>query len=163
MKNEQQTDSHVKSKKKLKRIALILLGIGIPLAITGGILFGFAFATFPENHQLTPIGMGVLAGGMFLVLPSIFLLFMAHQREITKYMVEETGRAMGSTSDEALDGLGRVISRGTEAMASGISKAGGIKLDVDTRSEQKIMVKCRKCGTLNDEDAKFCDECGETI
>jgi len=163
MKNEQQTDPSSKSKKKLKRIAFLMLGVGIPLIIIGAILIGISFATFPENFNLSPIGGGLLAGGMFLLLPSIFILVIAHQREITRYMVEETGRAMGSTSDEALNGYGRVISRGTEAMASGISKAGGIKLDVDTRSEQKIMIKCRKCGTLNDEDAKFCDECGETI
>jgi len=163
MKNEQQTDSSSKSKKKLKRIAYLMLGVGIPLIIIGAILMGISFATFPENFNLGPTGGGLLAGGMFLLLPSIFILFVAHQREITRYMVEETGRAMGSTSDEALDGYSRVISRGTEAIASGISKAGGIKLDIDTNSEQKIKIKCRSCGTLNDEDAKFCDECGEPI
>lgn len=163
MKNEQQTDPTAKSKKKLRRIAFLLLGVGIPLIVTGAILMGFSFVNPPENLGLGSIGAGIIAVGAFIVFPVIFIVIITHQREITRYVMEETGRAMGSTSDEALEGYGRVISKGTEAMASGISKAGGIKLDIDTSSEQKIMIKCRSCGTLNDEDAKFCDECGEPL
>jgi len=29
--------------------------------------------------------------------------------------------------------------------------------------EQVIMIRCQSCGKLNDEDAKFCDECGKKL
>jgi hypothetical protein len=28
------------------------------------------------------------------------------------------------------------------------------------KSEKLVMVKCQSCGKLNDQDAKFCQECG---
>ena len=29
--------------------------------------------------------------------------------------------------------------------------------------EQQIKVRCRNCKALNDENAKFCDQCGESL
>lgn len=35
---------------------------------------------------------------------------------------------------------------------------------VETKEEKEIIkIKCRSCGCLNDEDAKFCKNCGQTI
>ena len=31
------------------------------------------------------------------------------------------------------------------------------------QKEEVIKIKCQKCGALNDEDAKYCDECGTKI
>ncbi len=41
--------------------------------------------------------------------------------------------------------------------------AGGIKFDTDSNKEQVIKIRCRACDTLNDENAKFCDQCGQPI
>ncbi|MBN2211735.1 MAG: zinc-ribbon domain-containing protein [Sedimentisphaerales bacterium] len=29
--------------------------------------------------------------------------------------------------------------------------------------EKVIMIKCRSCGKLNEEDSKFCQECGKPL
>jgi ribosomal protein L40E len=31
------------------------------------------------------------------------------------------------------------------------------------QKEEVIKIRCQKCGALNDEDAKYCDECGTKI
>ena len=36
-------------------------------------------------------------------------------------------------------------------------------IDLGGKSEEVVKVRCRKCKTLNDENAKFCDECGEAL
>jgi type I restriction-modification system DNA methylase subunit len=37
------------------------------------------------------------------------------------------------------------------------------KLATPQQEKEVIKIKCRSCGTLNDEDAKFCKECGKEI
>ena len=31
------------------------------------------------------------------------------------------------------------------------------------QAERVVMLKCRECGKLNEEDSKFCQECGKQI
>lgn len=167
--NDSKTDDpNIKTRSKLKIIGIVFLVIGIPLVITGAILLGYQFMNFfslsiEEASQLGFMSIAFLGGGLFLVFIGIFALIMAHRRQITRYMVEETGMALGGVSDQSLDGYGKVISKGTEAMASGIQQAGGLKINVETDEKTIIKIKCRECGTLNDEDAKFCDECGTSF
>ena len=101
--------------------------------------------------------------GFICIAATITSLRVAYHREILRYGYEETGMALGTASERAVDGFGRIIGKGSEAVASGIKNAGGIKLDVVSDKEQIIMVRCKACGTLNDEDAKYCDECGQRI
>ena len=167
MSNEQD-DPNVKTRSKLKIISILLFVVGIPLVIIGAIAIGnlsanFFSLSFDESAQLSTMAFGTLVPGAFLSMIGLFLTIVAHQRNITRYAIEETGMALGGASEKALDGYGRVISKGSEAMASGIRNAGGLKFDVSKSGEQKIMIKCTLCGTLNDEEAAFCDNCGEKI
>ncbi len=36
-------------------------------------------------------------------------------------------------------------------------------LDANKGSQQVVKIKCRSCGELNDEDAKFCKSCGDRM
>ena len=36
-------------------------------------------------------------------------------------------------------------------------------LQLGRQPERVVMLKCSSCGKLNDEDAKFCQECGEPL
>jgi hypothetical protein len=51
-------------------------------------------------------------------------------------------------------------------MAGGMVKdaldEADIKLGTDA-PEKVIMIRCRECGKLNEEDSKFCQECGKPI
>ncbi|NIA15922.1 MAG: zinc-ribbon domain-containing protein [Nitrospiraceae bacterium] len=50
-------------------------------------------------------------------------------------------------------------------MAGGMVKDALDEADVSLggRSEQVIMIKCRECGRLNEENSKFCQECGQEL
>ena len=51
-------------------------------------------------------------------------------------------------------------------MAGGMVKDALDEADVGLgakKSERVIMVKCRECGKLNEEDSKFCQECGKQL
>jgi uncharacterized OB-fold protein len=51
-------------------------------------------------------------------------------------------------------------------MAGGMVKDALDEADIKlgkSDSEKVIMIKCRKCGKLNEEDSKFCQECGQPL
>ena len=50
-------------------------------------------------------------------------------------------------------------------MAGGMVKDALDEADVHfgSKSEKVIMVKCSSCGKLNEEESKFCQECGKQI
>ena len=50
-------------------------------------------------------------------------------------------------------------------MAGGMVKDALEEADLNLggKPERVIMIKCRNCGKLNEEDSKFCQECGEKI
>ena len=165
MKTNQDSDVNIRSKKKMKIIGIILLLIGISLIIAG-IFFGITSLNSMGTKNFMLFGgatAGSIFGGCVCIMIALLLLIRAYQREIIRYGYEETGMALGTASKTAVDGYGRIIGQGSEALASGIKSVGGIKLNVDTNKEQIIKIKCRACGTLNDEDAKYCDECGQPI
>lgn len=50
----------------------------------------------------------------------------------------------------------------------GLEEAGlvdddGLKLNRSSKPEQVVMIRCRECGKLNEEDSKFCQECGKKL
>ena len=36
-------------------------------------------------------------------------------------------------------------------------------VNLGTKPEKVVMIKCPSCGKLNEEDSKFCQECGKQI
>jgi hypothetical protein len=168
MKTDQEADPNIQRRRKMKILGVLSLIIGISLIIAG-IFFSIAslnsMGDFGSNNFMLFGGAsaGCFFGGAVGIMIALALFSMAYQRAITKYALEETGMALGTASEKAVDGYGRIIGKGSEAVTRGIRDAGGIKLDVDTKEKEVIKIKCQACGTLNDEDANFCDNCGTTI
>jgi hypothetical protein len=50
-------------------------------------------------------------------------------------------------------------------MAGGMAKDALDEAGIDLRGkrEKVVMIKCRSCGKLNEEDSKFCRECGKPL
>jgi hypothetical protein len=48
-------------------------------------------------------------------------------------------------------------------MAGGMVKDALDEADIDlgAKKEKVIMIRCQSCGKLNEEDSKFCQECGK--
>ncbi|MGA1822778.1 MAG: hypothetical protein ACMUIG_09640 [Thermoplasmatota archaeon] len=104
---------------------------------------GIGFFMFAAGGLLSTIGFGMLGWG--------------YQGKIAKYSARETKDAVTIAGDGAGVGL-----------ATGIRRGGGIKLDMGgggsrSSSREVVKIRCRKCGYLDSEDAKYCSKCGSRI
>jgi hypothetical protein len=143
--------THEKGRALLIIIGFILLIIGIPLVIVGFSSFlqlqsDFFSLSFEENSALSTQAFGSLVPGMFLVIIGAGVLRFGFIGRVSKYIADETGPAISSVS---------------ESITRGVKEGGGI--DITVHSESNIRIKCRNCGTLNDENATYCDNCGSQL
>ena len=135
--------------------------VGMGMGVVGLLLFSAPFVTFalsfgqfgPEMFPRMAKAMGLAFFGFGLVfvggiLSRIGLLGPAgagvildpeRAREDVEPLARMAGGVIGDALDEAHVNLGR------------------------TQPERVVVVKCRACGQLNDEDAKCCKECGQAL
>jgi hypothetical protein len=133
--------------------------LGAALMVVGGLLFASVFITFAihfgdfsnfESHAKSSMirafaGMGLLiAGGMIRGIGARGL----------------AGSGLVLDPDKAREDL-EPYSR----MAGGMVKDAldEAKIDLGGKQEKVIMIKCQSCGKLNEEDSKFCQECGKQL
>ena len=141
----------------------------------------------PERKGAYYAGMGLMGLG-FLLFFSVFVGEAVHFGDFSNVQSNAgsgMARALGGMALIVVGGiLRRVGARGLAG--SGIvldpqqarrdlepysRMAGGMvqdaleetTLDPRGRSERVVMVKCASCGRLNEEDSKFCQECGKGI
>src|SRR5271157_462137 len=146
--------------------AILIIGGGI-LALIGAILFGLSFSmsmqtpSFPTNPSQANswfnattesmnqafstgvTGIVLLGVGGTLCMIGIRYYFWANIGRISTYIAQETAPAATITS--------RAFAHG---MSEGLNEGGGVPVKVigePATSSQKIMIKCRSCGALNDE------------
>ena len=123
--------------------------IGIGLSILGFLLFFSLFFSAP-NVNANPFGTGRIVSGMALII---------------------IGSLIAKIGSRGLAGSGVILDpdQAKEELEPYSRMAGGMLKDVieeaditvgGRQPEKIIMVKCRSCGKLNNEDAKFCQECG---
>jgi hypothetical protein len=140
-----------------------------------------------ERKAAYYIGMGLMVLGG-LLFASTFVTFATHFGDFSNFEANaksEMFRAFGGMALLVLGGIIRGI--GAQGLAgSGLvldpdkarqdlkpysRMAGGMvkdaleeaDLNLGRRPETIIMIKCSQCGKLNDEDSKFCQECGKQI
>ena len=135
-----QNNNHEQTKKKLKKIGLILLIVGGIFALVGFIDF---FASFGGNDMPTMfwcafIGLPMLGfGGM--------LTTMGFKQEISRYVKNE--------SVPVINEAGKELSPAIQAVTSAVKE--GLQ---NTENQ----VRC-ECGNYNGTDDKFCSECGKAL
>lgn len=133
--------------------------VGIGLMILGGLLFASTFVTFIlnfgsfDNFEVRAIsGMLRAFGGMVLLVIGGIL------RGIGALGVAGSGVKLDPhQAKEELEPYAR--------MAGGIIKDAldESEIKLGGTSEKIIMIKCTSCGQLNEEDSKFCQECGTRL
>ncbi len=133
--------------------------VGIGLMILGGLLFASTFITFIlnfgsfDNFEARAIsGMLRAFGGMVLLVIGGIL------RGIGALGVAGSGVKLDpQQAKEELEPYAR--------MAGGIIKDAldESEIKLGGTSEKIIMIKCTACGQLNEEDSKFCQECGTRL
>jgi RNA polymerase subunit RPABC4/transcription elongation factor Spt4 len=129
----------------------------------------------------------VLTGVGFLVFLSIFLLARqwSHNpasagdskafldRVILGMVLMMIGGALSSLGARGWAGSGVILdpSRARRDLKPYSRMAGGMlkdaledaEVNLGVQPEKVVMIRCRACGRLNEEDSKFCQECGEKI
>ena len=143
--------NNTKSSSKSKIIPSILLIIGIALAIAGGIVFGYTSAnffslTFDEIPRLMALSFGMLGPGIVLAIAGFWTFFFS---SVGKYE-----RKFGYNKYR------RVIPAEKQ---KDYPVSDNWRINDKVIEKEKIMIKCTLCGTLNDEDAAYCDNCGERL
>ena len=133
---------------------------GMALAIIGAISFGSAFvsgiAHFGDFSNFETQNKSMMTrgfGGMVLIIVGIIVMSVGARGAAGSGLVLDPNKAR-----EDLEPFTR--------MAGGMVKdaldEADIKLGKGT-SEKIIMIRCKKCNKLNEEDSKFCQECGQSL
>jgi hypothetical protein len=134
--------------------------IGMIISIIGGILFGSCFLSFAlhfGDFDLGPSFGKSLAGrgfgGMFLIILGSIIRNIGARGAAGSGLVLDPKKAR-----EDLEPFTR--------MGGGMLKDALDEADIHLgkgSSEKVIMIKCRNCQKLNEEDSKFCQECGKPL
>ncbi len=134
--------------------------LGTVLMIVGGLLFASTFVTFIANfgdftnfESNARSQMVRALAGMALLVAGGFLRGVGARGLAGSGIVLDPGRAR-----KELEPYSR--------MAGGMVKDALDELDEDLVAgprERVVMIKCRTCRKLNEEDSKFCQECGAEI
>lgn len=129
---------------------LMIIGVlmFVSVFVTGAMNFG-NFDNFEENAKS---GMFRALGGMALMIVGGIV------RGIGALGVAGSGVKLDpEQAKEELEPYSR--------MAGGMIKdvLNEANINLGGKSERIIMVKCTACGKLNEEDSKFCQECGNKI
>ena len=131
--------------------------VGILITIVGVLLFGSTFVTFAMNFgnfenfaENARSNMFRAVGGMALMVAGGILCAIGARGLAGSGVVLDPKKAR-----EDLEPYTR--------MAGGMLKDALDEADISlkkTPPEKVVMVKCPACGRLNEEDSKFCQECG---
>lgn len=97
----------------------------------------------------------------FVGMPLIFfggvLTSAAYAGRVSRYMSQETTPVMTDTFNYAA----RETKDGVREIAGAIGE--GLRGTGRTTAPAEVRIRCAKCNTENDADAKFCDNCGEAL
>ena len=150
---EERKESHNQFRNTFRILGLIIFPLGVILTIGGFLSFVGMISSGDTNFGSVPLKMIIFgAGGSMLVVGGWFLV-MGYQGKIYRYHAMEAKDAVTIAGDGAGEGLARGVRRG-----------GGIKFDPGrSRSREVVKIRCRKCGYLDSEDAKYCSKCGARI
>jgi hypothetical protein len=133
--------------------------VGSGLMAAGGLLFASVFVSeilhFGDFNNFA----GTTKSTMFRAVGGIALLVI--------------GRFLRMTAAMGLAGSGLILDP-TKArkdvepysrMAGGVAKdlLEAAEINPGNKQEKVVMIKCQNCGKLNEEDSKFCQECGKPL
>ena len=133
--NEQEKQNHAKIKRKLKIIGISVLVVAITFTLIGFINFFTAFSARkqPTLFWCTFIGLPLLGVGLGITVQ-------AFRREISQYTAQECIPAA------------QTFLEGVTHAAAGLAK--------EITSPAPVVCAC---GTENDQDDKFCKNCGAPL
>jgi hypothetical protein len=130
--------------------------IGGAMTLIGVFLFGLPFLLallhFDNFQSYVKVGMAWGFGGFALTVIGSIVMNIGARGAAGSGLVLDPKKAR-----EDLEPFTR--------QAGGMVKDALDEADIHLggKSEKVIMIKCKKCSKLNEEDSKFCQECGEPL
>jgi hypothetical protein len=135
--------------------------VGTAMSIVGLLMFLSVFFTFAMNFGDFGNFDAQVRSSMFRTVGGIVLL-------IAGGAVRNIGARGLAGSGVLLDperarGELKPYSRMAGGMVGDALEAAELPKNLGTQAERVVMIRCAKCGKLNEEDSKFCQECGQNM
>lgn len=135
---------------------------GMALSIIGGLSFASTFVLFTTQMFIGPdFDASLKLGALSFVLGAAGIMLLI------------VGTCMRKIGAEGLAGSGAVLDpeQAREELEPWARMKGGLIKDaldeadihIGGAAQKVVMVKCPSCGKLNEEDSKFCQECGQQL
>lgn len=143
------------AKKEISEERKVLYYAGMIITGIGVFLFMSTFFTFmnPDRFLMGEVSMGSIMS-----------------RPLIGFVMIAVGGFMRTVAARGVAGSGLVLDpkKAREDLSPWSSMAGGMINDAlsETKigtSREVIKIRCQKCTALNDEDSKFCKDCGEKM
>jgi hypothetical protein len=154
---------HSTTRRQISAISVVLLVVGLAIATYGLMRFGSNFLRPSSEFFADPervmdesrangfIGIiSMFVGGMMAMFGAKGMFF-ARAGTVLRYAAAETAPVATDTFDYLADETQGGVEKVTRAIRKG------------TGGGEVIKVRCRACGYLESEDAKFCSGCGKSI
>ncbi len=137
------------TRRALQIAGVIMTAAGAILTLTGFIMFASSMGDFDMTPPLAEFGMFAVGG--FLLVGGMAVARFGFRKPLAEIAATDTAVAVEHSTAAA----GRGFSKG-------IRDAGGLGMVMGTNGTI-VKVKCRSCGYLDSEDAKFCSDCGKAL
>jgi len=141
-------------------LGMIIMVIGVLMFLSTFVTFAMHFGDFSNFEDNARSNMFRAFGGMGLIILGGIIMGIGRRGlagsgavldpKQAREDLEPYSRMAGGMIKDALD-------------ESGISLGSAQKPSPEKIIEKVIMIKCPACGKLNEEDSKFCQECGTRL
>jgi len=165
MTGQEKKEPTSKTQVFVRIIGFCLLIGGIILIINGAIVLNKGNSMFGDFDapwfETVSTGGGLLAGGFFMVIPAIFILFVSHGTSIMGRTLKYAGTTLDK--DDDYERYEKIIEESAKRRATGVNRKETMTQNIEMNSNQVVKIRCQLCGALNDDDAEFCDQCSESL
>jgi RNA polymerase subunit RPABC4/transcription elongation factor Spt4 len=151
MHDRQIDPGHGSIQRILRIVGPILVGMGVLLIAIG---IGSFFMAFGGSGP--PKYFWCAFAGMPLLFVGGVMTSLGFMGKVARYQAQE----MAPVAKDAFNYMAEGTQEGIETVAGALGRglrAGGLAGD------SKTMIRCHKCNALVDADAKFCDQCGQSL
>ncbi len=135
--------------------------VGIAISIAGLLLFLSVFVTgalnfgnFENFEERARSSMFRAFGGMALIAIGKIIAYVGASGLAGSGIVLDPKKAREDL---------KPYSKMTGGMVADVLEESGIPKMLNRGSEPKVVIRCRSCQKLNEDDSKYCQECGEPI
>lgn len=156
---------HATKRSSLSALSVLFLVLGFALFAYGLVQFGSGFFRpssefFADPHRVMDEDRrSAFTGIICIFIGAVGLmagakgLFFARAGSVLRYAAAETAPVTTTTFNYVADGTQEGVAKIARAVRQGAPSTSG----------ETIKVRCRGCGYLESEDAKFCSGCGAVV